>query len=217
MHAEIFPDGGCRLVYVVGPSGAGKDSVLREWRSMLPAGAPLAFAQRVVTRPAVADPLSEQHEPVDEERMDRLRAEGHLALHWCANGLRYGVRRAWLAALEQGQWLVVNGSRGHVEELRRSAPLAKVVLVTASPETLEQRLRARARESEAQVRARLARGVRLNQALKPDFVVHNDGQLQLAAEALYRWWSSRLPNSGLHPPPACPSAREGIGRHRGTE
>ena len=40
------------LVYVMGPSGAGKDSVLDRARTMLSVEAPVAFAHRYITRPA---------------------------------------------------------------------------------------------------------------------------------------------------------------------
>ena len=44
--------GGGRLVYVAGPSGAGKDSVIEFARQHLPPGAKVRFAQRTITRPA---------------------------------------------------------------------------------------------------------------------------------------------------------------------
>lgn len=40
------------LVYVMGPSGAGKDSVLNRARAMLSADLPILFAHRYITRPA---------------------------------------------------------------------------------------------------------------------------------------------------------------------
>jgi ribose 1,5-bisphosphokinase len=40
------------LVYVMGPSGAGKDSVLGRARAMLSTDLPIVFAHRYITRPA---------------------------------------------------------------------------------------------------------------------------------------------------------------------
>jgi ribose 1,5-bisphosphokinase len=87
--------GARRLIVVVGPSGAGKDSVLRGWRA-----APDAphFAQRVITR---APDATESHEAVVPGDFAGLRAQGLLATWWRAHGLDYGVRRAQLEPLAQ--------------------------------------------------------------------------------------------------------------------
>lgn len=201
MHAEELPGGGSRLIYVVGPSGAGKDSVLLQWRSMLSTQAPLGFVQRVITRPASADSLAEQHEPVDDTQMDRLHADGRLALYWRANGLRYGVRRSSLAPLDRGDWLVVNGSRAYLPELRRLAPRAKVVLVTADPQTLAARLADRGREAPGQIEQRLRRAQQLGEHVPADLIVRNEGRLEAAADRLHAWWQalagSKLTATGL--------------------
>ena len=90
-----------RLIYMMGPSGAGKDSVLACWIDRLGPGAGVQVAQRVITRPA--QPTGEQHEPVKPDAWEALRREGQLALHWQANGLGYGVRHAALAPLAEAE------------------------------------------------------------------------------------------------------------------
>ncbi|MCM5682868.1 phosphonate metabolism protein/1,5-bisphosphokinase (PRPP-forming) PhnN [Schlegelella sp. S2-27] len=191
MHADAsLPDGGGRLLYVVGPSGAGKDTVLRAWRDGLPPHAPVAFAQRIITRRSSRHPHAEQHEAVDEVQMERLLVQGLLALHWRANGLHYGVRRTLLAPMERGQWLVLNGSRGQLQALRRLAPRARVVLVTASSPTLAARLALRGRESASEIERRLLRAAALGESVAADCVIRNEGRVEEAAERLHAWWQS---------------------------
>jgi len=173
-----------RLIVVVGPSGAGKDSVLQAWRRQLPEADAPVQVRRVITRPA--DPHGENHEPIDEPAFARMSLSGELAFWWSAHGLHYGVRRSSLAPLAEGRWVVMNGSRGHLPQLRRRAPDAHVVEVTAPPEVLARRLAGRGREGAEAVAARLARETPDSEA---SLVVSNTGDVAEAVQVLHRWWS----------------------------
>lgn len=170
-----------RLVYVIGPSGAGKDSVLAGLRAGW-SGAPMShWARRTITRPA--DAGGEQHEAVDPAGFELLRQSGAFAMRWRANGLDYGVRHAELHALDEGRWVFVNGSRGWLPELLQRWPEATVVHIGASPQVLARRLEARGREGAQDVAARLARQVPLQ--LPPGSIdIRNDADLTEAVEAL---------------------------------
>lgn len=144
-----------RLIYVMGPSGAGKDSVLGWLRGALPASSPVAWARRTITR--AADAGGEAHEPVTATDFEALHAAGEFAMAWQANGLRYGIRRDQLAPALQGRWVWVNGSRAYLDEALHRYPGMRVVHITAPAPVLEQRLLARGRETPEQVRARVAR------------------------------------------------------------
>lgn len=147
-----------RLVYVIGPSGAGKDSVLEALRLSWPEAA-AHWARRTITRPAQAG--GEAHEAVDPATFSLLRENGALAMHWAANGLNYGVRQAEIAPMHQRRWVFVNGSRAYLPRLLQQWPEATVVHIAASPEVLASRLAARGRETELDIAARLAREVAL--------------------------------------------------------
>ena len=54
-----------RLVYCMGPSGAGKDSLLDWLRAHLPTPCPVHWAQRTISRSAM--PGGEAHESVSPE------------------------------------------------------------------------------------------------------------------------------------------------------
>jgi len=172
-----------RLLVVVGPSGAGKDSVLAAWRARLQ-GHDVHFARRVITRAAHG---SEGHESVSDEDFRRLLAAGELATWWQAHGLCYGVRHSELAALGRGGWAVLNGSRAHLPRLRQQAPQLHAVKITAPPATLSCRLAERAREEPLAVARRLARRIEVPVALE----LCNAQALHLTVDALHAWWLRR--------------------------
>ena len=174
--------GADRLVVVVGPSGAGKDSVLRGWRESLGADAP-AFAQRVITREPDA---TEAHEAVTGGDFAGMRSRGLLATWWQAHGLDYGVRWQQLEPLAAGRWVVLNGSRAHLPALRVQAPGLRVVEVSAPAPVLAQRLAARAREDASARDGRLSRAIASPTAA--DLALVNDGDLAHCVAALARWW-----------------------------
>jgi ribose 1,5-bisphosphokinase len=175
-----------RLILVVGPSGAGKDSVLDWVRARLASGpdaTKVRFARRTITRPA--DAGGERHIAVDREGFERLRAGGAFALCWSANGHCYGIGREIRAWLEAGQTVVVSASRAHLPEALEAFPQAEVALVNASTAVLRARLAARGREAPGEIEARLARATAF--AL-PDGVaaaeIVNDGALEDAGRSL---------------------------------
>jgi len=176
--------GAQRLVVVVGPSGAGKDSVLRAWRGALGAQAP-ALARRVITR---APDASEAHEAATPGDFAALRKHGLLATWWQAHGLDYGVRGSELAPLADGRWVWLNGSRAHLPALRAQAPGLRVVSVSAPAHLLASRLAARAREDASARDARLARAIAA--PAQADLHLVNDGDLAQCVTALSRWFDA---------------------------
>ena len=183
MNDELPPIAGARrLIVVVGPSGAGKDSLLRAWRAAPDAP---AFAQRVITR---APDAHEAHEAVTPGDFSGMRARGLLATWWQAHGLDYGVRRSQFEPLALGRWVVLNGSRAHLAALRVQAPGLRVVAISAPPQLLAQRLAQRAREDAAVRAGRLARAAELT--VDADFALVNEGELQRGVDALLQWWES---------------------------
>ena len=174
-----------RLLYFMGPSGAGKDSLLDWLRQHLPPDLPVQWARRTISRPAM--PGCEVHESTTPEAHAALRAANAFALEWEANGLAYGVRHGELEPMSQGCWLLVNGSRAYLPEALLRYPALVAVHITASPEVLRQRLQARGRESSDEVEQRVQRALRF---LAPPgtagIEVRNDTRLEDAGQQLLR-------------------------------
>ena len=142
-----------RLFAVVGPSGAGKDTLLA---GVCGADGP-HWVRRVITRPESAG--GEPFEGVTQSDFATREARGDFALIWRAHGLAYGIPRSELVALKSGRDVVFNGSRAALGRAAAAFPGLQVILVTAPAEVLAERLAARGRESVGQIAARLAREV----------------------------------------------------------
>ncbi|MGD1988561.1 MAG: phosphonate metabolism protein/1,5-bisphosphokinase (PRPP-forming) PhnN [Pseudomonadales bacterium] len=165
------------FLMVVGPSGAGKDTLLEGFRAGLGSAAvsSFEFARREITRPEHAG--GEAHEAVGVEAFKERRRLGTYLLAWDAHGLSYAIPRHYERFLAQGTHVVANVSRAVIPAARDLLQPCGVILVTASEATLAQRLRARGREEERDLAARLARA-RAFAVSGPDVVsVYNDGTL----------------------------------------
>nr|WP_255607601.1 phosphonate metabolism protein/1,5-bisphosphokinase (PRPP-forming) PhnN [Ancylobacter sp. Lp-2] len=167
------------LVLVVGPSGAGKDTLIGLARAQLDGRAGLAFARRRITRPTDA---TEDHISLDAASFARAVAAGDYPLHWRANGLSYGLGPEVAEAIRAGRIVVANGSRAAVREARRRFADVRLVLVTAPPEVLATRIAARGRESAEDAARRLKREPALEMA--PALTLVNDGPPEVAGERL---------------------------------
>lgn len=182
--------GSHRLLVIVGPSGAGKDSLISAWLDSLPASIRPQRARRTITRPADAH---EDHEWTDAAAFARDRDAGAFAFCWSAHGLDYGVRQRELAPLADGHWVVMNGSREHLAALREAAPLARVVAVDAPAELRRQRLHSRGREDAPAQGARLRR---VAPAVDADLHIDNRGTLADAVALLRAWWQPLATEAG---------------------
>jgi ribose 1,5-bisphosphokinase len=172
-----------RLIYVVGPSGAGKDSVISYARRVLGDGADYVFPRRHITRPP--DGGSENHEAITQDAFDRQCRDGQFALHWSANGLCYGIGSEINAWMQAGQHVVINGSRAYLPEAARLYPHLVPVLITIDPAVLRGRLMARGREDADQIEDRLRRAAELGRINHPALrTIANNGALAEAGEAL---------------------------------
>ena len=141
-----------RLVYVMGPSGAGKDSLLDALRQTF-CGWPVAFPRRYITRPASAG--GERHIPVSPEYFKSLEEQGYFSLHWASHGYLYGIAASTDTALACGVSLIVNGSRAAFPQALRRYPDLLPVLVTVPAAALRERLVKRGRESGEALEERL--------------------------------------------------------------
>lgn len=171
-----------QLFYVVGPSGAGKDSLMSYARTRIAGAAPVFFAHRYITRPA--DAGGENHVAVSRGEFALMKSLGLFVLDWESHGLSYGLGREidhWLA---RGVNVVMNGSRAYLPEASRRYPELCVVLVEVSAEALRSRLEARGRESAVEIERRIARALEFH-VEHPNLVrVSNNSHLSEAGDRL---------------------------------
>lgn len=171
-----------RLIYVIGPSGSGKDSLLRYARQRLADEPGLVFAHRYITRPA--DVGGENHVALTPAEFATRQRNRLFALAWHSHGHAYGVGieiHQWLA---KGASVVVNGSRGAMAEARQRFPELLPVTIDVPYEVLRERLLARGREDLNTIEQRLARHRAMQGQPVAGTVITNDGPLERAGEAL---------------------------------
>jgi ribose 1,5-bisphosphokinase len=176
-----MPIGPGRLVLVVGPSGAGKDTLILAARRNLQGDATVMFPRRVVTRPASS---FEDHDSLSEADFARALLAGGFALSWEAHGLRYGVPAIVDAQIVGGLTVVANVSRTVLAPARARYANVTVALITAPAEILASRLAARARATDGAIAQRLARVPDRDGDVAADVVIENIGAPETGAARL---------------------------------
>ncbi|NLZ17619.1 MAG: AAA family ATPase [Desulfobulbaceae bacterium] len=171
------------IILVTGPSGSGKDTLLRYARRQFPPQR-LAFARRYITRPP---DVNEDNFFVDADAFHCLQANGLFVSTWQAHGNRYGI--AWreyrLAQALQGGLqteaaLLCSVSRTVIADFERQFKRVITLHVSVAPDILAERLKKRGRESPTQAAGRLARA---DLPLMASNVIHFDNSAPLAESA----------------------------------
>ena len=171
-----------RLILVVGPSGAGKDTLLGLAKAACAGDDNVVFPRRAVTREA--SPF-EENEQLSLDAFRQARSQGDFAVHWEAHGHCYALSRALDDDIRAGRTVVANVSRAVVEAIRRAYADVVVISITVPPEILSQRLAARARSSDGRLADRLGRVVG-DAASVPDVTITNVGSAEHHARELVR-------------------------------
>jgi ribose 1,5-bisphosphokinase len=171
------------MIAVVGPSGAGKDSLLNLARLHYRDDPRIGFVQRVITRPA--DGTTEDHIPATAEEFDARAAGGRFAVSWEAHGLRYGIPRETLDEIAAGRILLANGSRAAIDRFHAAYADLAVLEITARSEIIASRLAGRGRETAQEIEKRLARDTGDWRPECKHIRIDNSDTLDDAAERLY--------------------------------
>jgi ribose 1,5-bisphosphokinase len=171
-----------RLVLVVGPSGAGKDTLLSLAKAACAEDRNIVFPRRVITREASA---SEQNEEVSLDAFRQALSRGEYAVHWEAHGHCYALRRGIDDELRAGRTVIANVSRTVIGAMRRTYADVVVVSITAPPQVLAERLAMRRRSSDGKIESRLGRTVDEASAA-PDVTIINTGSAEYHARQFVR-------------------------------
>lgn len=172
------------LFYVIGASGAGKDSLIQYLRKTMPDDAPVLFAHRYITRPA--DAGGENHVALSRREFERRKELGCFAMHWFSHETHYGIGKEINVWLSHGLDVVMNGSRGFLQEATKLFPNLVPVLISVDPEILSDRLYARGRESANQIQQRLIQAIKLEKEVAHQRLIkiENNSLLENAGEQL---------------------------------
>jgi ribose 1,5-bisphosphokinase len=168
------------FIAVVGPSGAGKDSLIGYAKQRLHDDKKFHFPTRFITRP------TDKSEPCESMTTDAFLSaakQNAFILHWQAHGLHYGISAKIKPLLSSGCSVVANVSRSVIPNIRQSFARHAVILITAHPDILAERLQSRNREASDDQLARLKRSADASLVVKPDFMIENNSSLEVAGDA----------------------------------
>jgi len=174
------------LIVISGPSGAGKDSVIRRMKEL---GVPLHFVVTMTTRPPrPGEEDGKDYIFVSEEEFERVLKEGGFLENAIVYGHRYGVPKEQVRkALESGKDVVMRVDVQGARTLRRLVPEAVFIfLIPSSEEELVRRLKTRSTEDEKALELRLSIAREEMKSLGEfDYVVINaDGRLDEAVQKI---------------------------------
>jgi len=174
------------LVIISGPSGVGKDTVLKKMKEM---GFPFHFVVTMTTRPRRPGEVDgKDYIFVSQEEFNRALNSGGLLEHAVVYGYHYGVPKEQVRkALESGKDVLMRVDVQGARTLRRLIPEAVFIfLVPSSEEELLHRLKARHTEDEATLKLRLSKFHEEMKSL-PEFdyvVVNADGKLDETVQTI---------------------------------
>lgn len=152
-----------RILLIVGPSGAGKDSLLRCAKNHFAQQDVVGFARRYITR---APDNNEDNYYVDEEAFQLLKHNDFFVSSWSAHGKHYGIPKHIFATKMSCKTMICSISRTAINDFELQFDEVFTINITARDDILFDRLEKRGRESRQAISQRLERA-------KKSFVAKN--------------------------------------------
>lgn len=173
-----------KLFYIIGASGAGKDTLINYCRQKTEGITPVIFAHRYITRPISAG--NENHIALSPAEFELRQNGGLFAMHWHSHGLYYGIGIEINLWLKMGFNVVVNGSREYLATAKMLFPQLNAISIEADPEVIAHRLQNRGRETGNALVERINRNSTLQFDHNNVLVIQNNSTIEEAGEQLLR-------------------------------
>jgi ribose 1,5-bisphosphokinase len=172
-----------RFFYIVGASGAGKNTLIQYARQHHNHDTPIIFAHRYATSSAKNG--NDNCVFLTDEEFNHRRKLGCFALNWENNGLQYAI------GIEINQWLakglnvVVCGSHKIFEQAVIKYPEIRPILIKLDSEILHERLMVRGRDSLSEIDDIVKHATIFNHVRHPFLItLDNSGPIEFAGDAL---------------------------------
>jgi ribose 1,5-bisphosphokinase len=168
------------LFYIIGASGAGKDTLINYARNTINGAEQIVFAHRYITRPSNSG--NENHIYLSKYEFQQREKANFFALNWESHGNFYGIGCELDTWRNSGFSVIVNGSREYLPTAQQKYPDLKVILIVADEQIITHRLENRGRESAAEIERRIARTAQISTDLVNCITIENNGSLAEAGD-----------------------------------
>ncbi|MGB7402861.1 MAG: AAA family ATPase [Arcobacter sp.] len=135
-----------QIVLIVGASGVGKDTLLKNIQNKIQAN----FVKRYITR---KPDENENNYYIDELAFERLKKDDFFISTWEAHNNKYAISKNHI----RDGLNIISISRGAIKDFENSFKNVTTIEITLPKEVLYKRLKNRARENEEEIQKRLNR------------------------------------------------------------
>ena len=153
---------------IVGPSGAGKDTIMNAVHEVLKNNPEFLFVRRIITRKAGINSFNDHDETsqnignednigVSLEKFFELSQKASFSLQWFAHGIHYGLPMGIVDEVHKGKIVIANVSRAELEHAKELFGKVYVIEINAPIGILKERLLGRKREKITDIEERLKR------------------------------------------------------------
>lgn len=172
---------GGNLIYIIGASGSGKDTLINYARKYLSKNHNIIFAHRYITR--CYKKGEENHIELSPEEFQNRLDKGLFSMNWESYGILYGIGIELTYWLEKNLCVVVNGSRGYLPIAKKKFANLITILINVSPEILQKRMIERKRDNLEEIKRRLARNSKFSYTEKV-IKIDNNGLIEESGKHL---------------------------------
>ena len=156
------------FVAIVGPSGAGKDTIINAVHQSLKNNPEFLFVRRTITRKAGINSFDDHAETsqnignednigVSLEQFLELSEKASFSLQWFAHGIHYALPIGIVDEVRKGKIVIANVSRAELEHAKELFGKVFVIEINAPIGILKERLLSRKREKITDIEERLER------------------------------------------------------------